>query len=135
MAGRLTCCVKSRRRQADERHFRCGLSSNLLEPGIFGIFRPVLLWPERLSERLDDEDTKAILAHELMHARRHDNLKAALHMVVEAVFWFHPLVWWMERRMIEERERACDEAVIELGGHRTGSPPEFPSLLNVTNSV
>jgi len=36
-------------------------------------------------------------------------------MVVEAVFWFYPLVWWMERRMVEERERACDEAVVEMG--------------------
>ncbi len=91
------------------------LSSDRLEPGIFGMLRPVLLWPERLSERLDDEHMEAILAHELMHARRHDNLTAALHMLVEAVVWFHPLVWWMERRMVEERERACDEAVVQLG--------------------
>jgi bla regulator protein blaR1 len=92
------------------------LSTDLLEPGIFGIIRPVLLWPERLSEHLDDEHMEAILAHELMHVRRHDNLTAALHMLVEAVFWFHPLVWWMEQRMVEERERACDEAVIQMGG-------------------
>ena len=92
------------------------LSSELLEPGIFGILRPILLWPEQLSEHLDDEHMEAILAHELMHVRRHDNLTAALHMLVEAVFWFHPLVWWMEQRMVEERERACDEAVVELGG-------------------
>jgi bla regulator protein blaR1 len=36
--------------------------------------------------------------------------------VVEAAFWFHPVVWWMERRLVEERERACDEAVVQLGG-------------------
>jgi uncharacterized protein (TIGR03435 family) len=92
------------------------LSSDLWEPGIFGIWRPILLWPEQLSARLDDQHIEAILAHELMHVRRHDNLTAALHMLVEAVFWFHPLVWWMERRMVGERERACDEAVVELGG-------------------
>ncbi len=91
------------------------LSRELMEPGIFGIFRPVLIWPERLSERLDDEHIAAILAHELMHVRRHDNLTAALHMAVEAAFWFHPIVWWMGRRMVEERERACDEAVVEMG--------------------
>ena len=91
------------------------LSQELMEPGMFGIFRPVLIWSERLSERLDDEHIEAILAHELMHARRRDNLTAALHMVVEAAFWFHPLVWWMERSMVEERERACDEAVVEMG--------------------
>jgi uncharacterized protein (TIGR03435 family) len=91
------------------------MSQKLMEPGMFGVFRPVLIWPERLSERLDDEHIEAILAHELRHARRKDNLTAVIHMVVEAAFWFHPLVWWMERRMVEERERACDEAVVEMG--------------------
>jgi bla regulator protein BlaR1 len=92
------------------------LSSDPWEPGIFGIWRPILLWPEQLSARLDDQHIETILAHELMHVRRHDNLTAALHMLVEAFFWFHPLVWWIERRMVDERERACDEAVVELGG-------------------
>jgi uncharacterized protein (TIGR03435 family) len=91
------------------------MSQKLMEPGMFGIFRPVLIWPERLSERLNDEHIEAILAHELRHARRKDNLTAVIHMMVEAAFWFHPLVWWVERRMVEERERACDEAVVEMG--------------------
>jgi uncharacterized protein (TIGR03435 family) len=39
-------------------------------------------------------------------------------MVVEAIFWFHPLVWWLGARLVEERERACDEAVLESGGDR-----------------
>jgi bla regulator protein BlaR1 len=90
-------------------------SAEMMEPGIFGIVRPVLIWPERLSEVLEDEHLQAILAHEMTHARHRDNLIAALHMAVEAVFWFHPMVWWMGRRMVEERERACDEAVVQLG--------------------
>jgi len=48
-------------------------------------------------------------------SRRRDNLTAAIHMVVEAIFWFHPLVWWFGARLVEERERACDEAVLSLG--------------------
>ena len=91
-------------------------SQKLMEPGIFGIVRPVLLWPERLSEQLDDEQIQAILTHEMIHAKRRDNLTAMIHMLVEAAFWFHPMVWWMERHMKEERERACDEAVVQLGG-------------------
>ena len=86
-----------------------------MEPGVFGIVRPVLIWPERLSERLDEEQMEAILAHEMTHLRRRDNLAAAIHMLVEILFWFHPMVWWMERRMVEERERDCDEAVLRLG--------------------
>jgi beta-lactamase regulating signal transducer with metallopeptidase domain len=104
------------RRAHTRRRIPLLLSRELMEPGIFGIFRPVLLWPERPSERLEDEHIEAILTHELMHARRHDNLAAALHMLVEAAFWFHPLIWWIEGRMVEERERACDEAVVQMGG-------------------
>ena len=94
------------------------LSSASLEPGIFGIARPVLLWPEGLSERLDQAHLEAILAHELWHVRRRDNLAAAVHMLVEATFWFHPLVWWLGARLVQEREHACDEAVLEMGSER-----------------
>ncbi len=90
------------------------LSRTSLEPGIFGITRPVLIWPQGISHRLEDAHLEAILAHELWHVRRRDNLYAALHMLVEAVFWFYPLVWWLGSRLLEERERACDEEVIEL---------------------
>ena len=94
------------------------LSRASLEPGIFGIARPVLIWPEGISEHLEDAHLEAILAHEVWHVRRRDNLAAAVHMVVEAIFWFHPLVWWLGARLVEERERACDEDVVELGSER-----------------
>ena len=94
------------------------LSPASLEPGIFGIGRPVLVWPKGISEHLGDAHLEAILAHEVWHVRRRDNLAAALHMLVEAVFWLHPLVWWLGARLIEERERACDEAVLESGSDR-----------------
>ena len=92
------------------------ISNDLMEPGVFGIFRPELLWPAQLSERLEEAHLEAILAHEVAHVRRRDNLTALIHMLVEAIFWFHPFVWWIERRMLEERERACDEAVVQSGG-------------------
>src|SRR6266576_5570801 len=94
------------------------LSRASVEPGIFGIGRPVLVWPERISERLEDVHLEAILAHEVWHVRRRDNLAAAIHMAVEAIFWFHPLVWWLGARLVEERERACDEEVLESGSDR-----------------
>jgi len=94
------------------------LSPTSLQPGIFGIARPILLWPQGISDRLDDAHLDTVLAHELRHVRRRDNLAAALHMLVEAIFWFHPLVWWMGTRLIAERERACDEEVLESGSDR-----------------
>ena len=85
------------------------------EPGLFGIFQPVLLLPDGIMDHLTAEEMEAIVAHELCHARHRDNLATAIHMAVEAVFWFHPLVWWLGARLIEERERACDEEVLQGG--------------------
>jgi bla regulator protein blaR1 len=90
-------------------------SSHPMEPGVVGIFRPVLLLPAGILEHLAPRQMELILAHELCHVRRRDNLTAAIHMLVEAVFWFHPLVWWISASLMEERERACDEGVLELG--------------------
>jgi hypothetical protein len=87
-------------------------TSELLEPGLVGILRPVSLLPESLAAKLSRVEIDAILAHELSHLRRRDNLLAAAHMLVEALFWFHPLVWFIGARLVEEREQACDEAVL-----------------------
>ena len=101
-----------------QRPIRMLLSADSLEPGVFGIARPVLLWPQGISKHLDDAHLEAIVAHEVWHVRRRDNLAAALHMLVEAIFWFHPLVWWLGARLVDERERACDEQVLALGSQR-----------------
>src|SRR5262249_23748189 len=63
----------------------------------------------------DAPELNTILDHELCHMRRRDNLAGAIHMVVELIFWFHPLVWWIGANLIQERERACDEEVLRLG--------------------
>jgi len=83
-----------------------------LGPAVYGIHRPILIWPSNISSRLEDAQLQSILAHELCHVRRRDNLTAALHMLVQAIFWFHPLVWWLGSRLEMERERACDEDVL-----------------------
>jgi uncharacterized protein (TIGR03435 family) len=85
------------------------------EPGIVGFLRPVLVLPAQLLERLNPRQLGAILTHEMCHVRRRDNFFAAVHMAVEAIFWFHPLVWWIGSHMVEERELACDEEVLRMG--------------------
>src|SRR5262249_55256945 len=92
------------------------MSTSSTEPGIVGILRPVLLFPKGLIDCLSSPQIEAVVNHELCHVRRRDNLMAAIQMAVETVFWFHPLVWWIERRLLEERERACDEEVLLQGG-------------------
>jgi bla regulator protein blaR1 len=90
-------------------------SNSSMEPGVFGIFRPVLLMPSGMSERLSDSELEAILAHELAHVRRRDNLMSSVHMFIEALFWFHPMIWWIGAKLVQEREHACDEEVLRLG--------------------
>lgn len=90
-------------------------SDTLLEPGVFGVWRPKLVLPEGITERLSQEQMTAILAHEWCHVQRKDNLIATFHMAVQILFWFHPLVWWVGGRLVEERESACDEEVLRLG--------------------
>jgi len=103
-------------------------SSVELEPCVFGIIHPVLILPAGIGDHLTPKELEAVLRHELCHARRRDNLTASLHMLVEALFWFFPLVFWIGRKLVDERERACDEDVL-----RIGSEPEVyaQGILNV----
>jgi bla regulator protein blaR1 len=98
-----------------------------IEPGVFGVWRQAILIPAGIDDRLSKTQRRSILEHEWHHAQRRDNLAAWLHMIVQAVFWFHPVVWLIGRRLIEEREMACDEAVL------ASSPPDdyAEGILNV----
>lgn len=100
----------------------------VLEPGVVGIWRHVLLLPADIEVQLTPEQFAAIVAHELHHIRYRDNLTATPHMLVEAIFWFHPLVWWIGARLVEQRERACDEDVLR----RSANPrPYADGILHV----
>ena len=94
------------------------LVASYLEPGLVGIFRPVILMPRGVAEKLSSAELKAVLAHEVSHHNRRDNLLATAQMAVEMLFWFHPLVWWIGSKLVTERERACDEAVLESNAPR-----------------
>jgi bla regulator protein BlaR1 len=91
------------------------ITTGTLEPGVFGILRPVLMLPAGIFSSLSEPQLESLFAHELCHIRRRDNLTAAIHAVVEILFWFHPLAWWIGRQLVIERERACDEAVVLSG--------------------
>lgn len=84
----------------------------VLEPSVVGLRRPVILLPTGIDSYLTADQFAAVVAHEVCHVRRRDNLTAVIHMLVEAVFWFHPLVWWIGARLVATREEACDEHVV-----------------------
>ncbi|HET7462962.1 MAG TPA: M56 family metallopeptidase [Longimicrobium sp.] len=83
-------------------------------PMTWGIMRPVVLLPSD-AEAWDTERRTVVLAHELAHVRRWDTLTQWIAHLALALFWFHPLVWVAARRMREEREHACDDAVLSIG--------------------
>ena len=91
------------------------LSPEIDGPGVWGLRRPVLLLPDGIAEHLAPAELEAVLLHELEHVRRRDNLFGLFQTALRCLYWFHPLVWWLERRMLAERERACDDRVVALG--------------------
>ena len=79
------------------------------------------LLPARLVRSRQGGELDPILLHELIHLRRRDPAVRALGNLLQIVYFFHPLVWWVGRRLAAERERACDDAVVRRlpGGKRT----------------
>lgn len=118
LAWRRLARIAGEAKPAHRGGLRLAVTRAAIEPGVFGIFRPVILLPRGIEQRLSPAQIEAVLAHERCHIRRRDNLWSALHMLVECLFWFHPLVWLIGARMVAERERACDEAVLRSGGER-----------------
>jgi beta-lactamase regulating signal transducer with metallopeptidase domain len=97
------------------------LQSALVEvPTVLGWLRPVILLPASCLAGLTPAQLEAILAHELAHIRRHDYLVNLLQSVVETVLFYHPAVWWISRRVREEREHCCDDLAVEICGDRVG---------------
>lgn len=95
------------------------LQSALVEvPTVIGWLRPMILLPASCIVGLTSAQLESILAHELAHIRRHDYLVNLLQSVVETVLFYHPAVWWVSRRVREERENCCDDLAVEVCGDR-----------------
>ena len=85
-----------------------GLSSAL----VTGFFRTVILLPASMATRMTPDEIEAILAHEFAHIRRWDMWVNAFQRVVEALLFFHPVVWWLSKTIRAERELCCDELAL-----------------------
>jgi len=80
-----------------------------------GVFRPVVILPSGLLERLGAESLRDILTHECAHALRHDGLVGLLQRVAAILFWPHPMVHRLNRQLSKAREDACDDVALNLG--------------------
>lgn len=99
-----------------------------IQPALAGLVHPCILLPRKALADLSPGEQEAILAHEISHWQRRDHLWSLVHRLVEFLFWFHPLVWWLGARLNEERERACDESVLQSG---FAAPDYAASLVRV----
>ena len=102
-----------------------GCSETAREPMTFGWLRPVVLLPAALLARQSPAILEAVLAHELAHIRRYDLWVNALQRLVESLLFFHPVVWWMSKRVREEREICCDDIAVQM----TGEPLVYATAL------
>lgn len=87
-----------------------------IEPAVWRVWRPVVVMPNSIAGQLNDGELEAIMLHELVHIQRRDNLIGNLQLGLSALLWFHPLVWFISRKLFDEREQACDERVMEVCG-------------------
>ena len=98
------------------RPVRLALSARIGVPSVAGWLKPVVLFPVGALTGLTPAQIEAILAHEFAHIRRHDVLVNAVQTVVETLLFYHPAVWWLSRRIREQRERCCDDLAVALCG-------------------
>src|SRR5690606_5681891 len=93
-------------------------SSRVRTPLVAGCLSPAVVLPSGW-RNWNGSELSAVISHETAHIRRNDPWFKALAGINRVVFWFHPVAWWLERRIASEAELACDdEASLEIGDHR-----------------
>lgn len=81
-------------------------------PFASGLWTQIVVLPAHVVEQTEPEELKLILAHEMTHLRRGDTLVGLLQLVVQVLWWFHPLVYWLNREVRRIREECCDADVV-----------------------
>ena len=108
---------------------RLVVTTSQVGPGVFGLFRPTIVLPQAVVADRSAKDMTPILAHELIHIRRGDLWIGLCRQLIQAFWWFHPMVWLLGRRLRHGAEECCDEEVIASLGI---APLEYAqSLLRV----
>jgi len=108
---------------------RVKITRATLSPAVCGLWRPVILLPQSLTETLAPEQLRAVLMHELMHVRRGDVWVNFAQALLQIIYWWHPLVWVANARIRRLREEAVDDAV--MAALRDEADIYAPTLLAV----
>ncbi|MDP5276407.1 M56 family metallopeptidase [Chengkuizengella axinellae] len=85
---------------------------NLKTPSIIGVMKPKIVLPKRINDQLSHDELKYVLLHELTHLKRKDILINWITILIQAIYWFNPLVWYAFYKMREDCEVACDASVL-----------------------
>ena len=88
------------------------LLEGISQPFVWGLLRGSIYLPADFVKVDNAEHRKGVLGHELSHILRFDAAVNLLQVMAQAIFWFHPLVWWVNKRIRAEREKCCDEMTI-----------------------
>ena len=92
-------------------------SAVLEAPAVIGWFRPIVFLPASTLTGLSEEQLQLVIAHELAHIRRLDAFVNVFQVCVETLLFYHPAVWWLNRRIRRDREHCCDETAVALCGN------------------
>src|SRR5207247_2538843 len=112
-----------RRHMRIGRRIRLKLSTTVSSPAVYGLWRPVILIPQRLADKLSALQLRAVLLHELAHIKRGDVLVHYAQTLLQICYWWHPLLWLANARIRHVREQAVDEMVmVEMGGQSEAYP-------------
>lgn len=101
------------------------VSEQLQVPTAIGFVRPLVVIPSWTMQEVSATELNAILLHELAHLRRWDDWTNLIQKILGALFFFHPAVWWIEKKLALEREMACDDLVLA----KTASPRVYAECL------
>lgn len=82
------------------------------QPFVWGMWRGSIYLPVDFMKINKPEYQRSVLSHELSHVLRLDAAVNILQVIAQAIFWFHPLVWWANRKIRQEREKCCDEMAV-----------------------
>jgi Zn-dependent protease with chaperone function len=107
-------------RVARTRRLDIRVSDRIRVPVAIGLFRPAVVIPRSLLRELSAGQLNQVLLHETAHLARYDDWNNLLQKVVQALLFFCPAVWWLDRRLTLDREMACDEAVVAATANARG---------------
>lgn len=104
-------------------------------PVVIGWVKPVLVFPASILTGLSPAELEAVLAHELAHVRRNDYLVNLVQAVIETVLFYHPAVWWLSRRVRNEREFCADDLAMGVCEGREVYAQSLVALAEMVRTV